>query len=114
MAYNAFNVTEVQPLLVPDHMRVFFNAGGTLNVRGTIGPGGGTLNNDWRNLMNAVGTVKMGRSSTSNGSVGTNYGYANLSCYVTIFNKAVPAYSANDYPVEAKKNASPQLISHNI
>jgi len=90
-----------------DHMRVFFNAGGTLNVRGTIGSGGGTLNNDWRNLMNAVGTVKMGRSATSNGSEGTNYGYANLpGSYTTIFNKTASAYSANDYLVEAKKNTS--------
>jgi len=90
-----------------DHMRVFFNSGGTLNVRGTIGSGGGTLNNDWRALMNAVGTVKMGRSSTSNGSEGTNYGYANLpSSYTTIFNKTASAYSANDYLVEAKKNTS--------
>tara|TARA_B100000900_G_scaffold410265_1_gene427751 strand:+ start:2655 stop:3575 length:921 start_codon:yes stop_codon:yes gene_type:complete len=111
VSFAAYTVTNgdgsTTTVSAADHMRVFFNAGGTLNVRGTIGSGGGTLNNDWRNLMNAVGTVKMGRSSTSNGSVGTSYGYANLpSSYVTIFNKAASAYSANDYLVEAKKNAS--------
>ena len=56
-----------------DHMRVFFNAGGTINLSGSIGSGGGTLNNDWRNLMTSVGTVVFGRSTTSNCSTGTNY-----------------------------------------
>ena len=43
-------------------MRVFFNAGGTINLSGAIGPGNTTPNNDWRNLMTSVGTVVFGRS----------------------------------------------------
>ena len=90
-----------------DHMRVFFNAGGTVNLSGTIGSGNTTINNDWRNLMTSVGTVVFGRATTSNGSVGTNYGYSNLpSGFTTIFNKTASAYSANDYLIEANKNGA--------
>ena len=90
-----------------EHMRVFFNAGGTINLSGTIGSGSTTINNDWRNLMTSVGTVVFGRATTSNGSVGTNYGYANLpSSFTTIFNKTASAYSANDYLIEANKNGA--------
>jgi hypothetical protein len=90
-----------------DHMRVFFNAGGTINLSGAIGSGNTTINNDWRNLMTSVGTVVFGRSTTSNGSVGTNFGYANLpSSFTTIFNKTASAYSANDYLIEARKSGA--------
>ena len=90
-----------------DHMRVFFNAGGSVNISGTIGSGNSTINNDWRNLMTSVGTVIFGRSTTSNGSVGTNYGYSNLpSGFTTIFNKTASAYGANDYLIEARKNGA--------
>lgn len=90
-----------------DHMRVYFNAGGTINISGSIGSGNTTINNDWRNLMNSVGTVKFGRSTTSNGSIGTNYGYANLpGSYTTIFNQAASAYTANDYLIEALKGSN--------
>lgn len=90
-----------------EHMRVFFNAGGTINLSGTIGSGSTTINNDWRNLMTSVGTVIFGRSTTSNGSVGTNYGYSNLpSSFTTIFNKTASAYSANDYLIEARKSGA--------
>ena len=90
-----------------DHMRVFFNAGGSVNLSGTIGSGNSPINNDWRNLMSSVGTVIFGRSTTSNGSVGTNYGYANLpSSFTTIFNKTASAYGANDYLIEAQKNGA--------
>jgi len=90
-----------------DHMRVFFNAGGTINLSGAIGSGNTTINNDWRNLMTSVGTVVFGRSTTSNGSVGTNFGYANLpGSFTTIFNKTASAYSANDYLIEARKSGA--------
>ena len=90
-----------------DHMRVFFNAGGTINLSGTIGSGSSTINNDWRNLMTSVGTVVFGRSTTSNGSTGTNYGYSNLpTSYTTLFNKTASAYSANDYLIEGQKNGA--------
>ena len=88
-------------------MRVFFNAGGTINLSGSIGSGNSTINNDWRNLMTSVGTVVFGRATTSNGSVGTNFGYANLpGSFTTIFNKTASAYSANDYLIEARKSGA--------
>ena len=88
-------------------MRIFFNAGGTINLSGVIGSGNTPINNDWRSLMSSVGTVVFGRSSTSNGSVGTSYGYNNLpGSYVTIFNKTASAYSANDYLIEAYKSSA--------
>ena len=90
-----------------DHMRVYFNAGGTINISGLIGSGNTPINNDWRSLMSSVGTVVFGRSTTSNGSIGTSYGYSNLpGSYVTIFNKAASAYSANDYLIEAYKSGA--------
>ena len=83
------------------------HAGGTINLSGTIGSGNTTINNDWRNLMTSVGTVQFGRATTSNGSVGTNYGYSNLpASYTTVFNKTASAYSANDYLIEALKGTS--------
>ena len=90
-----------------EHMRVFFNAGGTINLSGSIGSGNTPINNDWRNLMTSVGTVIFGRSTTSNGSTGTNYGYSNLpGSYTTVFNKTASAYSANDYLIEAYKSGA--------
>ena len=59
-------------------MRVFFNAGGSINISGTIGRGNTTINNDWRNLMSAVGTVVFDRDNTSNGSEGTSYWFCKL------------------------------------
>tara|TARA_B100000683_G_scaffold252663_1_gene269763 strand:+ start:21034 stop:21948 length:915 start_codon:yes stop_codon:yes gene_type:complete len=90
-----------------DHMRVFFNAGGSINFSGTIGPGSSTINNDWRNLMTSVGTVIFDRDNTSNGSTGTSFGFVNLpSSYTTIFNKTASAYGANDYLIEGQKNGA--------
>ena len=86
-----------------NHMRVFFNAGGTLNFSGTIGTGSTTINNDWRNLMTSVGTVAFGRTATSNGSVGTSLGFDDMTAsYQTIFTKNASAYGANDYTLKAK------------
>ena len=90
-----------------NHMRVFFNAGGSINISGTIGSGNTTINNDWRNLMSAVGTVVYDRDNTSNGSEGTSTGFVNLpGSYTTIFNKNASAYSANDYLIEAYKSGA--------
>tara|TARA_B100000085_G_scaffold166154_1_gene151131 strand:- start:1451 stop:2365 length:915 start_codon:yes stop_codon:yes gene_type:complete len=111
VTFPGYSVTNgdgsVTTISATDHMRVFFNAGGTINLSGSIGSGSSPINNDWRNLMTAVGTVVFGRSSTSNGSTGSSYGYSNLpGSYVTIFNKTASAYSANDYLIEAKKSGN--------
>ena len=111
VTFGGYSVTNgdgsVTTISGTEHMRVFFNAGGTINLSGTIGSGSTTINNDWRNLMTSVGTVVFGRSTTSNGSTGTNYGYSNLpSGFTTIFNKTASAYSANDYLIEANKNGA--------
>ena len=111
VTFPGYSVTNgdgsVTTISATDHMRVFFNAGGTINLSGSIGSGSSPINNDWRNLMTAVGTVVFGRSSTSNGSTGSSYGYSNLpGSYVTIFNKTASAYSANDYLIEARKSGN--------
>ena len=111
VTFPGYSVTNgdgsVTTISATDHMRVFFNAGGTINLSGSIGSGSSPINNDWRNLMTAVGTVVFGRSSTSNGSTGSSYGYSNLpGSFVTIFNKTASAYSANDYLIEAKKSGN--------
>mgnify|MGYP003344175950 FL=1 len=111
VTFPGYSVTNgdgsVTAISATDHMRVFFNAGGTINLSGSIGSGSSPINNDWRNLMTAVGTVVFGRSSTSNGSTGSSYGYSNLpGSYVTIFNKTASAYSANDYLIEARKSGN--------
>jgi len=108
VTFGGYSVTNgdgtVTTVSSSDHMRVFFNAGGTILFSGTIGPGNTAINNDWRNLMTSVGTVSFGRSTTSNGSTGTSYGFANLpTSYVTIFNKTASAYSDNDYLIEGQK-----------
>ena len=57
--------------------------------------------------MTSVGTVTFDRDNTSNGSVGTSFGFVNLpTSYTTIFNKTASAYSANDYLIEGKKNGN--------
>lgn len=111
VTFDGYSVTNgdgsVTTVSGADHMRVFFNAGGTINLSGTIGSGNTPINNDWRNLMSSVGTVVFGRSTTSNGSTGTNYGYSNLpGSYTTIFNKTASAYGANDYLIEASKSGA--------
>ena len=111
VTFGGYSVTNgdgtVTTISGADHMRVFFNAGGTINFSGTIGPGSSTINNDWRNLMTSVGTVVFDRDNTSNGSTGTSYGYVNLpTSYVTLFNKTASAYGANDYLVEGQKNGA--------
>ena len=111
VTFGGYSVTNgdgsVTTISANDHMRVFFNAGGTINLSGSIGSGSSAINNDRRNLMTSVGTVVFGRSATSNGSTGTSYGYANLpGSYVTIFNKTASAYSQNDYLIEAFKSGN--------
>tara|TARA_B100001057_G_C22867549_1_gene957245 strand:- start:206 stop:1120 length:915 start_codon:yes stop_codon:yes gene_type:complete len=111
VTFGGYSVTNgdgsVTTISAVDHMRVFFNAGGSINLSGNIGSGSSAINNDWRNLMTSVGTVVFGRSATSNGSTGTAYGYSNLpGGYVTIFNKTASAYSQNDYLIEAFKSGN--------
>lgn len=111
VTFGGYSVTNgdgsVTTISGAEHARVFFNAGGTINLSGSIGSGNTPINNDWRNLMTSVGTVVFGRSTTSNGSTGTNFGYANLpASYTTIFNKTASAYSANDYLIEAQKSGA--------
>lgn len=96
-----------------DHARVYFNAGGEiLFTPGLASGGSGSITTDWRNLINAVGTVRFRRSNTTNaaypntsgGSGGTNIGFIDLSTgsFQTIYTKNASAYSVNDYTVQAK------------
>lgn len=95
-----------------DAARVYFNAGGEILFTPGLSSGGsGSITTDWRNLINAVGTVRFRRSNTTNaaypntsgGSGGTNLGFIDIgSNFQTIYTKNASSYSANDYTIQAK------------
>ena len=95
-----------------DAARVYFNAGGEiLFTPGLASGGSGSITTDWRNLINAVGTVRFRRSNTTNaaypntsgGSGGTNLGFVDIGgSFQTIYTKNASSYSANDYTIQAQ------------
>lgn len=95
-----------------DAARVYFNAGGEiLFTPGLASGGSGSITTDWRNLINAVGTVRFRRSNTTNvaypntagGSGGSNLGFIDIGgSFQTIYTKNASTYSTNDYTIQAK------------
>ena len=96
-----------------DHARVYFNAGGEiLFTPGLASGGSGSITTDWRNLIEAVGTVRFRRSNTTNaaypntsgGSGGTGLGFIDLNTtsFQTIYTRNASVYSTNDYTIQAK------------
>lgn len=89
-------------------MNSYFNSGGTL--RFTAGLTGGTTAKaaEWVSIINAMGTVTFGNSSTSAAS-GTGYmGYTGLTTsYQDVFFKSGSgAYSVNDIKIEGQLNGT--------
>lgn len=110
VTFGAYNRTNgdgtVTNMTAADHRRHFFNAGGEILFSGVIGTGTGSINNDWRNLLTAVGTVRFNYTETTNGSAGTAIGNNDLTAnYQTIFTKSASAYGANDYTIQAKADS---------
>ena len=111
VTFQAYTVTNgdgsTTTITASDHRRAFFNAGGEILFSASLASGASAINNDWRNLLNAVGTVRLGYTATSNGSEGTLIGHADLTTsYQTIFTKTASSYSENDFTIRAKEDSN--------
>ena len=111
VTFQAYDVTNgdgsTTTITATDHRRAFFNAGGEILFSGSLASGGGSINNDWRNLLNAAGTIRMSYTQTTNGSEGSLIGHADLTTsYQTIFTKTASSYSENDFTIQAKEDSS--------
>lgn len=111
VTFQAYNVTNgdgtTTNITATDHRRAFFNAGGEILFSASLASGTGSINNDWRNLLNAAGTIRMSYTQTTNGSEGTLIGHADLTTsYQTIFTKTASSYSENDFTIQAKEDSS--------
>ena len=111
VTFQAYDVTNgdgsTTTITATDHRRAFFNAGGEILFSGSLASGGGSINNDWRNLLNAAGTIRMSYTQTTNGSEGTLIGHADLTTsYQTIFTKTASSYAENDFTIQAKEDSS--------
>ena len=96
-----------------DARRHFFNAGGEIRFTADLDPAASNgKNNDWNNLLSAMGTVKFkSNNCTSDGSSpgsGFNIGNFELtSTYQKVFQKdGSGVYAENDYNINAKENSS--------
>lgn len=111
VTFQAYTVTNgdgsTTTITASDHRRAFFNAGGEILFSASLASGANAINNDWRNLLNSVGTVRLGYTTTSNGSEGTLIGHADLTTsYQTIFTKTASSYSENDFTIQAKEDTN--------
>lgn len=111
VTFQAYSVTNgdgsTTSITATDHRRAFFNAGGEILFSGSLASGGGAIDTDWRNLLNAAGTIRMSYTQTTNGSEGTLIGHADLTTsYQTIFTKTASSYAENDFTIQAKEDSS--------
>ena len=120
VTFKAYTVTNgdgsTTSMSAADARRVFFNAGGEILFDPNLASGGsGSIITDWRNLLNAVGTVRFRRSNTTNaaypatsgGTGGTSRGSIDLDgTFRTIYTRNASSYSANDYTIDARQTSS--------
>ena len=99
-----------------DARRHFFNAGGEIRFTADLDPAASNgKNNDWNNLLAAMGTVKFkSNNCTSDGSApGTSFNIGNFELtdsYQLIFQKdGTGVYAENDYNISAKENSTTVL-----
>jgi hypothetical protein len=93
----------------PDDRRFFFNAGGEIRFAANISGGTGDKTNDWRVILQNIGTVKFNYTETISTGTGSGSGTGNYeltNVYTPIFVKtgsgAYALYSANSYTIEAR------------
>lgn len=102
-----------------NHMRCFFNAGGSIDIQSTRAGGtAGTKNTTWTNMLNGVSKLSFKSNTTSisgsgvnaGGSVATSTGWHNASitfggAAVTLVTNPGPAgvYLENDYIITVQK-----------
>jgi len=96
-----------------DARRHFFNAGGEIRFTADLDPAASNgKNNDWNNLLAAMGTVSFkSNNCTSNGSSpGTGFNIGNFELdadYQIVFQKdGSGVYAENDYNIAAKENST--------
>ena len=99
-----------------DARRHFFNAGGEIRFTADLDPAASNgKNNDWNNLLAAMGTVKFkSNNCTSDGSApGTSFDIGNFELtdsYQLVFQKdGTGVYAENDYNISAKENSTTVL-----
>lgn len=99
-----------------DARRHFFNAGGEIRFTADLDPAASNgKNNDWNNLLAAMGTVKFkSNNCTSDGSApGTSFNIGNFELtdsYQLVFQKdGTGVYAENDYNISAKENSTTVL-----
>lgn len=99
-----------------DARRHFFNAGGEIRFTADLDPAASNgKNNDWNNLLAAMGTVKFkSNNCTSDGSApGTSFDVGNFELtdsYQLVFQKdGTGVYAENDYNISAKENSTTVL-----
>lgn len=101
-----------------DAARYFFNTGSTIRIKPTFTKSGVTpINDDWESLINNLGTVVFGHTSTS--ATGTAPGNGSLIGFYDLTTSAQPiyfktgiatAYISNDYTIRAYRNAASTII----
>ena len=93
-----------------NHIRVFFNAGGTIQITASRTGGSSTnKNTDWSNLLSGYGTFTFGLTTSSitgsenGGSLSSTIGYTDLSVGVStallVVNGSAGVYSENRYRI---------------
>lgn len=89
-----------------DHMRHFFNSGGSITFSAGLTGGSGAKYNDWDAILTNMGTIYFNRTNTTNSGTGTtsNIGYEDLTTnYQRIFIKSGSGvYAENDYNINAR------------
>lgn len=99
--------------------RYFFNAGGQIRFSASrTGGTSTTQNNDWSNLLTAMGTIAFGQASVTASSGNTQYGFKDITSGTLVYSKGGynatggASYSNNDYNITATKND--EVLSFNI
>lgn len=92
-----------------DARRYFFNAGGEIRFSSNISGGSGDKTNDWRVILQNIGTVRINYTETVSTGTGSGSGTGNYeltNTYTPIFVKtgsgAYALYSANSYTISAR------------
>jgi len=99
-----------------DNARYYFNAGGQIRITPTfIKSTSNSINNDWENLINAVGTVYLDYTQTVGGGNTSSIGFYDLTTgaqqiYTRTGGAINSLYASNDYTIRAYRNAGSSII----
>lgn len=97
--------------------RYFFNAGSTIRITPSFAKSASTsINDDWDTLINTLGTVVFGHTSTAatgaSPGTGSGFGFHDLTTGLQqIYRKTGSAYAVNDYVIFASIDATSRIIT---